>query len=730
MVLTSKRTSGKTAVPRILICCFVVTLLRANSYVGPQLCFGCHSKIAETYARTGMARSFHRPQEQPETKFFHQPSATWYAMEKRDGGYYQKRWRIGPAGQEIDVQESRIDYVMGSGNHAKTYLHRTDRGALVELPLGWYSEAGGTWAMSPGHDRPYALPPRTIAYECMFCHNAYPQIPPGHGEAGSEALYEAALPEGVDCQRCHGPGGDHVRAAQTRGSTPAAIRGAIVNPARLSPERQMEVCMQCHLETTSEPIPHSIVRYGRAPFSYRPGEPLGAFEIFFDRAPGAKHPEGIEIAHSAYRLRQSRCFLESKGSLTCTTCHNPHDIPRGEAAAKHYNAVCGGCHSTKPASHTAAANCVDCHMPKRRTLDVVHVVMTDHRIVRLPPAGDLLAPLAEKAGVDANQYRGEVAQYYPAAADSLYLAVAQVTQRSNLARGLPQLAAEVARQRPARAEFYLELGQAWLAAGDRAKALDSFEQAVAREPGSPVARLNLADVLTQAGQNRRAAEVLQRALKTAPEDPLLWYQLGIAQSDAAALEKTIALDPDFAEAHNLLGETLAGSGDLDRAGQEFRKALEVNPDLPEALGNLGHLLAARGALAEAAFYFARSVEVRPNDAGVRTNYAVTLAGLNQFDAAQRQIDAAVKADPKSADAHNFRGTLLVRGGNGDEALREFLEAVRLHPDFALAHLNAGRILAAKGDRAGAEKHLRLALQEDDSNVGRQAAAELLRLGFR
>ena len=156
--------------------------------------------------------------------FFHQASGTWYAMVKRDDTYFQRRWRVSPAGQEIHVHESQIDDVMGSGNRVRTYLHRTARGALIELPLAWYSENGGTWAMNPGHDRDYMLPPRTIAYECMFCHNAYPRIPAGHDEPGSEPVYSGALPEGIDCQRCHGPGGNHVRTAQTAGSSVADIR--------------------------------------------------------------------------------------------------------------------------------------------------------------------------------------------------------------------------------------------------------------------------------------------------------------------------------------------------------------------------------------------------------------------------------------------------------------------------------------------------------------------------
>ena len=68
-------------------------------------------------------------------------------------------------------------------------------------------------------------------------------------------------------------------------------------------------------------------------------------------------------------------------------------------------------------------------MPKRRTDDVVHVVMTDHYIQRRKPSRDLLAPLAEKH----DEYKGEVPLLHPTTmssrADSeLYTAVAQVKQ--------------------------------------------------------------------------------------------------------------------------------------------------------------------------------------------------------------------------------------------------------------------------------------------------------------
>jgi predicted CXXCH cytochrome family protein len=598
--------------------------------------------------------------------------------------------------------------------------------------------------MNPGYDRPnHDGFRRPITYDCMFCHNGYPQIPAGNDQPFAEPVYVGSLPEGIDCQRCHGPGRKHAQLAKTAGATPEEIRASIVNPSRLSAQRQMEVCMQCHLETTSFPLPNSIQRYERGPFSYKPGESLGAFILNFDHAAGKGRDDKFEIVNAAYRLRRSGCFLKSNGALRCTTCHNPHDILRGEVAARRYTAVCRQCHNSAfdkqvaSGKHPRAAGCTDCHMPKRRTEDVVHVVMTDHYIQRRKPTRDLLAEMAERHETEGDSYRGEVTLYYPerlphTPENDLYLALAQVIQKGNLEHGIVQLTAAIERHPPERAEYYLELAEAWRNNGQLGKALPLYEEAVRRNPKFVFGLQKLGIALRRSGRYMEAAEVLKRAASVAHDNPSTWRELGLTyqaqgkKPDAvAALEKAVELDPDMSEAYNNLGVLWFAGGEEARAESAFREAIRTQPDYADAHGNLGNLLSGKGDFTEARYHFDISLRLRPDDAGTRYNYALALGRTRDFDEAQRQLEASLRADPTLTDAHVLLGDLLMAKGQAQAAVAHYREAVRIQPEFGRARLGLGSALVTVGDLTGAIPHLQKAAADSDPAV-REDAAQILR----
>jgi predicted CXXCH cytochrome family protein len=671
-------------------------------------------------------------------------------MLRRDGRYFQGRHQTGFDGKTVNVMEKEIHYVMGSGSQVRTYLHRTAANKLIELPLSWYAEKGGSWAMSPGFDRP-AHPGfgRAISQECMFCHNAYPAEAPDR--RGEDAVFPGALPTGIDCQRCHGPGSEHVQLAQRSQISAAEVRRAIVNPARLPADRQLEVCMQCHLETTSSRLPDAMVRFGRAPFSYRPGDALGDFKLYFDHAPQANRGGKFEIVGAAYRLRQSACFRRSAGKLLCTTCHSPHTNRHGDAAQKRLAAVCRNCHAptldrlAAARAHPAGEDCAGCHMPKRRTEDVIHAVVTDHYIQRRPLA-KLLAPLAEQEETPATAYRGEVVPYYPqplaqTPANELQLAVAQVVQKSNLEPGVRQLAAAVEKHRPAEAEFYLLLADAWRETGQVDRAFPMYEEAVRRDASLVAARLQLGAALRLAHHADRAADVLEAAIKLAPDRAALWYELALARLDqlnlnqrnlgeaTAALQKAIAIDPDLAEAHNTLAGVWLATGDTAKAEASVREAIRIRPDFADAQKNLGSVLSAAGDLAQACYHFEIALRLEPRLVSARYNYGLALARLRRFDAAQMQMETVLRDEPKRAEAHQAMGALLAGKGERAAAIRHYREALRLSPNFTRAMVGLAPVLAASGDKAGAIDLLERAAAGPDTGTDtgiREQARAMLR----
>ena len=241
--------------------------------------------------------------------------------------------------------------------------------------------------------------------------------------------------------------------------------------------------------------------------------PSPTMRLHFDHDSNSGWDDKFEINHSAYRLRESKCFISSGEAMTCTTCHDPHRNPGDERSSRQFDAACLTCHQARLSKlesvgiHPAASGCAGCHMPKRRTDDVVQAVMTDHLIQAVPPNG-LLEPKREKSTLAETAYRGEVTLYYPESpldsTDELYIALAQIAQGSNRDQGIAHLRSALQRQKPAEAGFYFNLAVALEESGRLDESVHWFEQALVRDPGFGLARTRLGSVLSQAGNHREA----------------------------------------------------------------------------------------------------------------------------------------------------------------------------------------------------------------------------------
>ena len=552
----------------------IAPTLRASDYVPDSACASCHQTKYASYQGVGMAQSMRRPradvliEDFRNARFFHKPSQSWFEMVWKDGQLLFRRWQVDSAGHRINEIQQQVDWIVGSGHRSRVYLYRTPSGGLFQLPVAWYSQEKA-WGIAPGYDRAdHDGITRSARRECLFCHNAYPDV--DADSHFSPQRFPAAMPEGTGCQRCHGPGAKHVDAAMA-GDGNAAVRAAIVNPARLPPALRDSVCFQCHLQPAVAMI--GPRRFERGDFSFRPGEALSDYMLHVDiDEPGRPREQRFEINHHAYRLRQSLCYI--KGGITCSTCHDPHQPLKKDPRLANVVSICLGCHKR----HTPSNDCVRCHMPPRRAQDVVHVVMTDHRIQRRPPP-NLTAPLAEhESTIDRVEFldratapEGMLGAVYKAVAvlrttpfdanaanflskhldatlsivPRLDLIAAQMQQRQFVAAlaSIRAIGVSDPRVRSWR-------GTALLATGSIAEGIADLRAATEDDPDIPEFQLNYGEALHRTGHDAEALAPLTRAIELRPNlVPALLLRaevftaLGRAANALADRRRALAIDP-------------------------------------------------------------------------------------------------------------------------------------------------------------------------------------------
>jgi hypothetical protein len=352
----SPSTTGESAAARV-------------GYAGDAACIDCHKQQGLSYLHTSHHLTSRLANKESVLGSFASPSnllmivdparsttqpGLYFNMEAKNGSYYETA--VTGWGKDLLTQTERIDIVTGSGVRGVTYLYwNGDR--LYELPVSYWTD-GHQWINSPGFENGTAKFSRPINPGCLECHSTW--IRALSTDPLTNRYERNSLVSGISCETCHGPGAEHI--ARQKSGTAAAQDQAILNPARFSRDRHVDLCALCH---------NGIQREALAPaFSYMPGEPLANY---FKPLPtdSLEHPDvhGNQVG----LLQRSRCYLSSP-NMTCSTCHDVHSPERSAAS---YSQKCLTCHQwqscgvAKTMGHRIPSNCIDCHMPVEPTNVIV-----------------------------------------------------------------------------------------------------------------------------------------------------------------------------------------------------------------------------------------------------------------------------------------------------------------------------------------------------------------------
>ena len=322
-------------------------------FLGADACKSCHESIYESFVETAhyrttrlaspgnIAGSFSERENLLRTR----SSNVSFEMVRRGDRSYQRThffdWMF----------EVPFDLTFGSNVLGESYAYwHGDK--LYQMHVSYLTESN-EWANSPGFNDGDAVFRRVIRSACLDCHATYVDV----REDGSNFTPQTLI-LGVSCERCHGPGKEHVDYHQ---SNPNDVQPrAITVPSDLTRQQQMDVCGQCHTGVKE--------LLNDAAFQFRPGDKLDDHYLSPDSGESAAN--SVHTSNQSERLSRSKCY-QSSTAMACVDCHNPHQFERGQLNL--FSKRCLKCHEPDHCgmSETIGAkiesNCIDCHMPRRAT---------------------------------------------------------------------------------------------------------------------------------------------------------------------------------------------------------------------------------------------------------------------------------------------------------------------------------------------------------------------------
>lgn len=549
-----------------------------------------------------------------------------------------------------------VNYIIGSGQHTNSHIQSVN-GYLNQMPMTFYTQKK-QWDLPPGfEDGHNSRFMRKIGLECMSCHNSYPDF-----VLGSENKYNA-VEKGIGCERCHGPGSIHVNQRQTgsRIDTSKYIDYSIVNPAKLSIDRQFDICQRCHLQG------NTILKDGKSFYDFKPGMVLSNYMTVFLPKYKNADDEFIMASH-ADRLKQSKCFIKSmekatspskgevqklkpyKDAMTCITCHNPH-VSVKETNKNVFNDACLKCHmeqKTGDVRHeteeatasitkifcskngvTKISNCVSCHMPNSGSIDIPHVTVHDHYIRK---------PLNSKEKQGIKEFLGLYAinEKNPA---PIIKAKAYLNQYEKFEHNAVYLDS---------AAFYLKdktdndlkaniepLVQLYFTKNDFTK-ITSYINRLSDHYVLNTKLVTTSYSNDNAWTSYRIADAL--------------YKTGNVPRAISYFKKAVTLAPFVLDFKNKYASALASNNQLQEATQQYNEILKEHPKHVSALTNLGYVKSMQGNVKEAELLYAKALKLDPDYEPLLLNLAGLYAYEKDFGQSKMYLNRILALNPNNQQA--------------------------------------------------------------------------------
>ncbi len=232
-----------------------------------------------------------------------------------------------------------------------------------------------------------------------------------------------------------------------------------------------------------------------------------------------------------------------------------------------------------------------------------------------------------------------------------------------------------------------------------------------------------------------AAAALRNAETLAPADPRWPYFLAVhetfegnIESTVAALDRVLALAPRDLAARTRRADALLELGRVDDAERDYVRILELDQQYSAARFGLGRIDSERGEFERAAERFETALSGQPDGSAIQHHLGLALRRLGRREEAALHLErnqhirvgfpdplfAALQRLNASREAHFKRGTDAMRRGNAQAALSAFEAALEALPDDPVTLFNVGMALIELGDKAGAEVHMRRAVDIHDS----------------